>query len=646
MPLIQTLSPHVANLIAAGEVVERPASVVKELLENAVDAGAKHVTVELQNGGVTFIRVTDDGCGMEPQDAETAFLRHATSKLRTEADLAAIGTLGFRGEALAAISSVSRIDLLTRRPQDEAGTSLHLEAGVVTERSEAGCPAGTTILVRDLFYNTPARMKFLKRDSVEGGAAAAAVQKQALAHPEVSIRLLMDSEERFQTAGDGDLRAALYAVLGRQLALDMLPVKSSWGNLTLEGFISKPTATRGNRSYQLFFVNDRPVVSRQLIAALEQAYENQLLKGRFPAAVLHLSVPAEAVDVNVHPAKTEVKFLAERDVFDCVHYGVQGALNGSSVQTARPEIQLKPQPAAPKAAQIPQRQENFFQSMRAQDLKAYTEALRPPKKQGLAQPILRPGPVTKSDPEPAIKPVQPKPPLETMAVRTPTAAPSKASAPAAPQPAPRPEPEQVTLPEPEQETLPLPQTPVWRFVGEVMDSFLVVEEGDSVLFIDKHAAHERILFDKFRSGQEIIMGQQLLAPMTIQFDAQDAALLLANAETLLSLGYELEDFGGGTLLLRQIPSSIDLSDAQATLEELCDNLKNGKSADFSSLRDELLHTVACKAAIKAGWKTGRAELESLCRQVMENEDLRYCPHGRPICISLSRSQLERQFKRS
>ena len=646
MPLIQTLSPHVANLIAAGEVVERPASVVKELLENAVDAGAKHVTVELQNGGVTFIRVTDDGCGMEPQDAETAFLRHATSKLRTEADLAAIGTLGFRGEALAAISSVSRIDLLTRRPQDEAGTSLHLEAGVVTERSEAGCPAGTTILVRDLFYNTPARMKFLKRDSVEGGAAAAAVQKQALAHPEVSIRLLMDAEERFQTAGDGDLRAALYAVLGRQLALDMLPVRSSWGNLTLEGFISKPTATRGNRSYQLFFVNGRPVVSRQLIAALEQAYENQLLKGRFPAAVLHLSVPAEAVDVNVHPAKTEVKFLAERDVFDCVHYGVQGALNGSSVQTARPEIQLKPQPAAPKAAQIPQRQENFFQSMRAQDLKAYTEALRPPKKQGLAQPILRPGPVKKSEPEPAIKPVQPKPPLETMAVRTPTAAPDRTPAPPAPQPAPRPEPEQVTLPEPEQETLPLPQTPVWRFVGEVMDSYLVVEEGDSVLFVDKHAAHERILFDKFRSGQEIIMGQQLLAPMTIQFDAQDAALLLANAETLLSLGYELEDFGGGTLLLRQIPSSIDLSDAQATLEELCDNLKNGKSADFSSLRDELLHTVACKAAIKAGWKTGRAELESLCRQVMENEDLRYCPHGRPICISLSRSQLERQFKRS
>ena len=646
MPLIQTLSPHVANLIAAGEVVERPASVVKELLENAVDAGAKHVTVELQNGGVTFIRVMDDGCGMEPQDAETAFLRHATSKLRTESDLAAIGTLGFRGEALAAISSVSRIDLLTRRPQDEAGTSLHLEAGVVTERSEAGCPAGTTILVRDLFYNTPARMKFLKRDSVEGGAAAAAVQKQALAHPEVSIRLLMDSEERFQTAGDGDLRAALYAVLGRQLALDMLPVRSSWGNLTLEGFISKPTATRGNRSYQLFFVNDRPVVSRQLIAALEQAYENQLLKGRFPAAVLHLSVPAEAVDVNVHPAKTEVKFLAERDVFDCVHYGVQGALNGSSVQTARPEIQLKPQPAAPKAAQIPQRQENFFQSMRAQDLKAYTEALRPPKKPGLAQPILRPGPVKKSEPEPAIKPVQPKPPLETMAVRTPTAAPDRTPAPPAPQPAPRPEPEQVTLPEPEQETLPLPKTPAWRFVGEVMDSFLVVEEGDSVLFVDKHAAHERILFDKFRSGQEIIMGQQLLAPMTIQFDAQDAALLLANAETLLSLGYELEDFGGGTLLLRQIPSSIDLSDAQATLEELCDNLKNGKSADFSSLRDELLHTVACKAAIKAGWKTGRAELESLCRQVMENEDLRYCPHGRPICISLSRSQLERQFKRS
>ena len=624
MPQIHRLSSHVANLIAAGEVVERPASVVKELLENAVDAGAKHVTVELQGGGVSFLRVTDDGCGMDTQDAETAFLRHATSKIRTEEDLAAIGTLGFRGEALAAISSVSRIDLMTRTADAAVGVSLHLEGGAVTERDEVGCPVGTTILVRDLFFNTPARMKFLKRDSVEAGAAATAVQKQALAHPEVSIRLLIEGEERFQTAGDGDVRAAMYTVLGRQLALEMLPVTSAWGNLTLTGFVSKPTATRGNRSYQLFFVNSRPVVSKQLIAALEQAYENQLMKGRFPAAVLYLTVPADAVDVNVHPAKTEVKFLAERDVFDCVRYGVQGALNGSNVQTARPEIQLKPNPNPP-ARDIPQRREGFYQKMDAAALRAYAEALRPADRPSvLHETVIRPEPVKKpAAPAPAERPVQPEP------------APAPAAVPADPVPI-----------EPEQTQIPMPREKTWRFVGEVLDSFLVAEEGDDVLFIDKHAAHERILFDRLRAGEETIMPQQLLTPITVTFDGQDAALLLEASEALAGLGYELEDFGGGTLLIRQIPSTIALEDTAATLEALCEDLKNGKEASGDALRDQLLHTMACKAAIKAGWRTGQEELERLCDQVLSNEELRYCPHGRPICIVISRGQLEHQFQRS
>ena len=319
MGIIHQLSPHVADLIAAGEVVERPASVVKELLENAVDAGAKHVSVEIQNGGMTFIRLTDDGCGMSAEDAEIAFLRHATSKIRDKQDLEAIGTLGFRGEALAAIASVSKIDLLTRTADESFGTSLHLEAGKIIQRSEAGCPPGTTIIVRDLFYNTPARMKFMKRDSAEGAAVFSAVQKQAVAHPDVAVRFLRDGKEELSTPGDGQLLSAIYAVFGRQTAMDMVELKSSWEKTRVQGYISKPTASRGNRNYQIFFVNGRYVKSPVLSAALEEAYRNQMMVGRFPACVLELSMPLGAVDVNIHPAKTEVKFLNERDAYDCVY---------------------------------------------------------------------------------------------------------------------------------------------------------------------------------------------------------------------------------------------------------------------------------------------------------------------------------------
>ena len=327
MPKIIQLDPHLANLIAAGEVVERPASVVKELVENAIDAGAKTVTVELQNGGMTFLRVSDDGCGMSREDAKTAFLRHATSKLRSKEDLAAIGTLGFRGEALAATAAVSRVDLLTRSAEDLEGTHLTLEAGKLLSCEAAGCPVGTTIVVRDLFFNTPARMKFMKRDTVEASAAASTLQKQALAHPEISFRLIKDGQSQLQTPGDGDLLAAIYAVLGRQAAGEMVPVDSKWEKLGLSGYVSKPTATRGTRANQIFFVNHRYIRSKTMTAALEEAYRNQLMVGRFPSCVLNLSMPLSSVDVNVHPAKTEVKFLNEREIFDCVHYGVLGALN-------------------------------------------------------------------------------------------------------------------------------------------------------------------------------------------------------------------------------------------------------------------------------------------------------------------------------
>ena len=391
MPKILQLSQHVANLIAAGEVVERPASVVKELLENAVDAGASKVTVEIKDGGMTFIRVTDNGCGMAPEDARTAFLRHATSKLRSAEDLAAIGTMGFRGEALAAIASVSRIDLMTKTAGSLDGTDLHLEAGVITEESEIGCPEGTTIIIRDLFFNTPARMKFMKADTVEGGRVTAAVQLQALAHPEVAFVYLRDGKQVLSTPGTGKLEDAAYCVYGRDCA-KLLKVESRWESYSLTGFVSKPTDARPSRNMQTFFVNDRPVRSKLLISALEEAYRNQLMVGKFPACVLHLRLPANAVDVNVHPAKTEVKFLSEKAVFDCVHYGVLSALNK---QTDRPPVQFKPNtttitppPAKPQPAPAAQpKKEPFFRTMTTEEFQHFSAAVQSapqPKKEAVA----------------------------------------------------------------------------------------------------------------------------------------------------------------------------------------------------------------------------------------------------------------------
>ena len=378
MSKIIQLSSHVANLIAAGEVVERPASVVKELLENAVDAGAKQVTVEIRDGGMTFLRVTDNGCGMAPEDAKTAFLRHATSKLRTADDLACINTMGFRGEALAAIASVSRIDLMTKTADSIMGTSLVLEAGNITEESEAGCPNGTTIIVRDLFFNTPARMKFMKSDTVEGSRVTATVQMQALAHPEVAFRFLRDGKEILNTPGTGDLEAAVYCVYGRETGA-MVSVDSSWDQYTLTGYTSKPTNARPSRSLQTFFVNGRPVRSKLLTAALEEAYRNQMMIGKFPSCVLHLNLPATMVDVNVHPAKTEVKFLNEKAVFDCIHYGILGALNKA---TDRPDIRFKSTPIqenkpAPTAAVKPQaKPDTFFRTMTPSEFKNFSAAVK------------------------------------------------------------------------------------------------------------------------------------------------------------------------------------------------------------------------------------------------------------------------------
>ena len=645
MPKIIQLSTHVANLIAAGEVVERPASVAKELIENAIDAGASQVTIEIRNGGMTFLRVTDNGCGMTPEDARTAFLRHATSKLKSAEDLSAIATMGFRGEALAAIASVSRIELLTKTPGSISGISLALEAGTIIDESEAGCPDGTTIVIRDLFYNTPARMKFMKSDSVEGSKISAAVQMQALAHPEVAFRFLRDGKEILSSPGTGELEAAVYCVYGKECGR-MVKVDSHWENYALKGYVSKPTDSHPSRNLQTFFVNGRPVRSRLLITALEEAYRNQLMTGKFPACVLHLILPTNMVDVNVHPAKTEVKFLNEKAVFDCVHYGTLGALNKTP---DRPAMQFKPQtsvpqtsapqnpvpqkPAAPKVAAPPTaKPESFFRTMTAAEYKTFSSVI-----QKAPQPSKVAAAATAAAVEETAIPVI----RENITLPTPTTPVTPA-----PQPVLQPEPQPVSDPEPVQEVLPMPEEIPWRMVGELYQSYILVEQGEDAYLIDKHAAHERILFEKLKANQETISAQALLTPIPCRLHPESATILLANQVLLDQLGFEVDEFGDNTVLLRQIPMDLSPSDAVDAIESLASDLLSGRREEAGNVRDTLLHTIACKAAIKAGWHTDEKELLPLVQQVMSREDLKYCPHGRPICISLSKKQLEKQFKRS
>ena len=698
MPKIQQLSPHVADLIAAGEVVDRPAGAAKELVENAIDAGAKNITVEIQNGGMTFLRVTDDGCGMSAEDAPTAFLRHATSKLREASDLEAIHTLGFRGEALAAISAVSRVDLMTKTADAAFGTGLHLDAGVVTEQGEVGCPNGTTIIVRDLFYNTPARMKFMKRDTVEASALLSMVQRLALAHPEVAFRVLRDGEEQLHTAGDGRLYSAVYAVMGRTTAQEMTEVDSRYEKYALSGYVSKPNASRGNRSNQIFFVNGRHVRSKSMTAALEEAYRNALMVGRYPSCVLHLTMPEHLVDVNVHPAKTEVRFLNERDVFDCIRYGVQGALERANGTVA---LHLR-NPDKPKTQTTAVPKQGFFRQMSAEDYRAVAAVMQEGARAGKPanDPVGRGHVPTGAGITASVQTCSPVPSAASRTAGTcpqstvgdddgactgasgmlratimeagltgsdvPSAGtngcvqpvPSAASRTAGtcPQSTVGDDggacigaagmPQATASQEAEiQQELPL-QTQTYRVVGEVLDTYIIVEQDRRVLLIDKHAAHERILFEKLRRSSEPIMSQLLLEPILCQPEREEAALLLENAELLNECGFEVSDYGDGTLAVRRIPAELDAADAESALNQLASDLLNGKRTDPAALRDTMLHTVACKAAIKGGRHTDARERESLVKQVLSDPSLKYCPHGRPIVAVLTASQLERSFKRA
>ena len=680
MPQIQQLPPHLADLIAAGEVVERPASVCKELLENALDAGASAISTELERGGLTYIRITDNGCGIAPEQLPTAFLRHATSKLRRPEDLAAIGTLGFRGEALAAIAAVSRVDIFSRQTGADCGAMLHLEGGVPESVTEAGCPDGTTVCVRDLFYNTPARMKFMKKDSAEGAAAAGVVTQLALSHPDVSFKLLRDGQEILHTPGDGQLLSAIYAALGRDFAAGLMPVSGSGGTVRVEGFVTKPLAGHGTRGRQLFFVNGRLVKSQLLSAAVEEAYRNRLLKGKFPGCVLHITLPVNEVDVNVHPAKTVVKFLSDKTVFDAVHYTVKDALDREG------------QPAAGE-------KKPFYQTMTAQEFRETTPAPqgvklpfvsgRPVGSAGADRPTVNrfaPAAPTVQTPRQTVRPAA-APQGDVWQVRD--AAPEAGKAftvpsgregvvyritpPDAPEDSPAREqaaaeaetvpaavmPEaaganDTTLSAPEaapvQQELEMPETAdsgetPWRIAGEVLKTYIICEDGEqNVWLIDKHAAHERIRFDALKADPVPPMAQQLLTPAAVTLSAEEYGAVLEQLDVLAGYGFLCEDFGDGAVLVREIPDYIRAEDAAATLEELARKLLLQR-ADPDGARDELLHTMACKSAIKAGMTTDAAELAALVREVQSGA-VRYCPHGRPVAVKLRKYEVEKMFKRA
>ncbi len=691
IPHIQQLDPHVADLIAAGEVVERPASVVKELVENAVDAGASAVTVELQNGGMRLIRVTDDGCGIAREELPTAFLRHATSKLRAAEDLAGVGTLGFRGEALAAIASVSRVEISSCR-RGETGASLRLEGGIAESVRDAGVPEGTTIAVRDLFFNTPARLKFMKKDSAETAAVNGLMQHLALSHPEISFRFIKDGTEALHTPGDGKADSAIYAAFGRDFARTLTPVKGRGGEVTVSGFVTKPLFGRGSRSMQTFFVNGRFIKSQLLTAALEEGYRNQLMKGKFPGCVLRIDLPVTEVDVNVHPAKTTVKFSRDREVFDAVYHTVLDSLAADGLPQAAA--------SAPEATVNPRG--DFYQTMDAKVFRQsglaggdktaaqwrpadQTRNLKEKSPAFAGWNTERPSSVRVADSAREAFAYAPSHPVELSvpvsgsfaakkenpgepwnAGTPPVGSEAKESAhfdakarlvqqsaePVSAGPHVSGERPFVPAIPMQQESLSLPgermtqdgsEAP-WRIAGEVLKTYIVCEDAhQNVWLIDKHAAHERVNFDRLMASQQPPMRQTLLRPLAAELSREDCALLLESLPLLESLGLACEDFGDGAVLVREVPADLDAADIPATLEELAETLRTGRSP--TEKRQNLLHTIACKAAIKAGWDSDESELRALVDKVQSGE-IQYCPHGRPVKARMTKYELEKMFKRA
>ncbi len=621
MPKINLMPKEMSELIAAGEVVERPASVVKELVENSIDAGAKHITLEIERGGILYIRVTDDGCGIEAGDVPTAFLRHATSKVKTIADLDRISSLGFRGEALAATAIVSKVELFTKQKSDTFGTHYIIEGGNEVLNEENGCPDGTTIIVRDIFYNTPARMKFLKRDITEGNSVAAVFERMALSNPQIAFKMIRDGKLSLSTSGDGKPYSAIYSVLGREIASTMIPVNSN-GGISVSGYVCKPAFCRKSRSAQYIFLNGRYVQSNTVMAACEQAYKNSAMVGKYPAFVINITVPFETVDVNVHPAKIQVRFSDEKKIFDEVYIAVKNAISNGDT---RPEIKInnKTPQSFTKMPTDTYTQQTIVE-------KAYPETIIR-KKDNFKNSF-----TFKSDNTPFFEREDVKKVINNSYVDI------EVDEPAKPVQPPVTEQKPIERPEIHQETNIISEEEI-IFIGEAFSTYIIAQKGDSIYLVDKHAAHERLNFNKLKENAKN-ESQQLLMPQNVRLSREEFDAVVSNLELMEKAGFELEDFGNSTILVRAVPAMLHGEDITNMLVEAAQGLIT-KGIPESERLDRIYHTVACKAAIKGGNITTRTELEALAKKILADNNVMYCPHGRPVAFQLTKKELEKQFGR-
>ena len=708
MAVIHVLDKHTAELIAAGEVVERPASVVKELLENSIDAGATQVTVSIESGGVKLIEISDNGTGIEAEYISTAFIRHATSKIETPDDLTNIHTLGFRGEALASIASVARVELTTRTEVDEFATVYRIEGGEEVSREPGARAVGTTIRVKDLFYNTPARMKFLKKDSSEGTFVSDTVTHVALSHPEVSVKFIREGKLQYVTPGDGQLRGAAYAVLGREFSRDLIELKNQEGVYRITGLITPPKSCRASRSMQHFYINGRYVRNRTMMAGMEMAFKGTMMQGKFPGGILLLEMPADLVDVNVHPAKIEARFARENDVFDVVYHAVKLALaqpgtgerlftfeadkeeekakkdadiikndvknnnftglsaiiRGQADPGVLPQQHWEPakpaaapqQPAPAAAMQIPTAPSvpRWKGSAQNEDMLDPFVTLHSPKLETTKapEPFRAAASETQLDVEPEFGETKLHSPQDHMAAwnpaqeapkEEPESAPCAETEPDAPEAA-----EQETVPaEPEQMNFdPTADQPEpLRYVGEVFRTYILAERGDELCLIDKHAAHERQLYEKLAANYGNVPSQMLLEPAAIDLAAEEKQALLDNIPLLENAGLEIADFGGNTVVLRAVPADVEPQNAESLLVEIANKLLKGGHDALNEHTEWVLHSISCRAAIKAGDKSSPQELLALAEKILSGEVPPFCPHGRPCVLKLTRKELEKQFGR-
>lgn len=635
MARINVLPKEIYQLIAAGEVVERPSSVVKEMIENSLDAGAKNITLEIKNGGSTYIRITDDGCGIERDDVRKVFISHATSKISKKDDLNSIATLGFRGEAMASISAVSKVELLTKAENEEIGTRYEIAGGEELEFDDAGCPNGTTIVVRDIFFNTPARMKFLKKDVTEGNQVAGIVDRMAISHPEISFRFIRDGKQVLITSGNGDLKSTVYSVLGKEMSDSLMSVDYSFNDMRITGFVSKPTASRKSRAGQYFYINNRIVKSKTAMAALEQAYKNTIMVGRFPACVLNIELNPAQVDVNVHPAKTEVRFANEKPIFDLVYYAVKTAIEND--RTVK-EVEFKENPI------YRQESKNVYQNNDNKSFQAKFDFFKK-KDEPPAQQVIKTKPRENfwqvEAPKPEYKIARDEKPKARVDINIEYEEPEEIStAKSKDAPKQRDIEKVVITDEKDNENF----IPNFKLIGEAFKTYLIVEIENELYFIDKHAAHERMNFERFKA-QATVETQMLLASVVVNLTKDEFIAISENVELIKKCGFELEEFGESQIIVRAIPSLVDGDSVKDLMLEIAQKLLEHKTDILPDKIDWIYHSASCRGAVKAGDYTSRQEQEMFVKKLLSMPNIRFCPHGRPVFIKMSKYDIEKQFGR-